>query len=75
MKLNGVKRPIKKKNDDIITRATQVSLKGSTKTLSLSGRGFGGRRDVTVKFAMIIRPSIKKAIDLSAQAKPTCGMR
>jgi len=75
MKLIGMNRPKKNRNDDAITKRTLVSLKGSTKTFSLNGRGFGGSRDVMVRFAIINRPRIRKAIDLKAHAKPTSGIR
>ena len=51
-----------------------VSAKGVTKLDSTRGCGFGGVREVIVRFAMIKRKRIRKAQMRMAHGNPSCVM-
>jgi hypothetical protein len=75
MKLIGMNKPRKKKKDDSVSRLKAVSLKGSTKTLSLKARGLRGSRALTVAMATPRRARRRKAIVRIVHAKPISGIK
>ena len=75
IKLKGRKVPKKKRKLAKAVKRKGSSLRGLMNSMMIKGLGRGSRRDLTVRFAMIMRPRIMKAAIRMDQAKSTRGMR
>src|SRR2546421_12750691 len=67
----GRKRPMKKRNAEKVVTENVISFNGVMKCSKSKGRGFGGRRDLTVRFAKTSSARIKNAEMRIAQPNPT----